>query len=212
MVVIVTINWQQRVVTQTLSSKVNLKNGENSKNTAKRYRRWARKETTVQVAIIRLKKRKAILKTLFTLTKHQLTHLLGGDELSSWDKIHEVRANLFDQQQVRLIFGDAFKSIWTSRRPTDSFCEEIETINKEFKDVMEQANYQSQRGCKGSTLSTTSHQSSKRSQLTYKESLAQEHLRRITMEVKQKQIKLIDAQKELEDKYKSENWQWIWRG
>ena len=102
MVVIVTINWQQRVVTQTLSSKVNLKNGENSKNTAKRYRRWARKETTVQVAIIRLKKRKAILKTLFTLTKHQLTHLLGGDELSSWDKIHEVRANLFDQQQVAI--------------------------------------------------------------------------------------------------------------
>ena len=48
--------------------------------------------------------------------------------------------------------------------------EEIETTNKEFEDVMEQAN-----GCisesKGDTLSTASHQSSKKSQLSRKESV-----------------------------------------
>ena len=68
---------------------------------------------------------------------------------------------------------------------------------------MEQANgYISE--SKGDTLSTASHQSNKKSQLSRKESLAQEHIRRITKEVKQKQIKLINSQKELEDKYKSE--------
>ena len=81
--------------------------------------------------------------------------------------------------------------------------EEIETINKQFEDVMEQANgYISE--SKGDTLSTISYQSSKRSQLSHKRSVAQEHVRRITKEVKHTQIKLINAQKELEDKYKSE--------
>ena len=56
--------------------------------------------------------------------------------------------------------------------------EEIETINKESEDVMEQTNgYISE--SKGDTLSTASHQSSKRSQLSHKESLAQEYKRRI---------------------------------
>ena len=56
--------------------------------------------------------------------------------------------------------------------------EEIETINKESEDVMEQTNgYISE--SKGDTLSTASHQSSKRSQLSHKESLVQEHKRRI---------------------------------
>ena len=55
---------------------------------------------------------------------------------------------------------------------------------------------------KGGTLSTTTNQSSKKSQLSRRESLAQEHVRRITKNVKQKQIKLINVQKELEDKYK----------
>ena len=68
---------------------------------------------------------------------------------------------------------------------------------------MEQANGYTSKS-KGDTLSTASHQSSKRSQLSRKESLAQEHVRRITKEVKQKQTKLMNAQKELEDKYKSE--------
>ena len=56
--------------------------------------------------------------------------------------------------------------------------EEIETINKESEDVIEQTNgYISE--SKGDTLSTASHQSSKRSQLSHKESLVQEHKRRI---------------------------------
>ena len=56
--------------------------------------------------------------------------------------------------------------------------EEIETINKESEDVMEQTNgYISE--SKGDTLSTASHQSSKRSQLSHKESLVQEHKRGI---------------------------------
>ena len=57
--------------------------------------------------------------------------------------------------------------------------EETETINKESEDVMDKQmdTYQSQREI--DTLSTASHQSSKRSQLSHKESLAQEHKRRI---------------------------------
>ena len=81
--------------------------------------------------------------------------------------------------------------------------EEIEIINKEFEDVMKQANGYIP-DSKGDALSTASHQSSKTGQLSRKESLAQEHVRRITKEVKQKQTKLMNAQKELEDKYKSE--------
>ena len=53
-------------------------------------------------------------------------------------------------------------------------------------------------------MSTTSRQSSKRSLLSHKEALAQENTKKITKEVKQKQIKLMKAQKELEEKYKSE--------
>ena len=68
---------------------------------------------------------------------------------------------------------------------------------------MEQANgYISE--SKGDILSAASHQSRKTSQLSRKKSHAQEHVRRIAKEVKQKQIKLMNAQKELEDKYKSE--------
>ena len=38
---------------------------------------------TIQVAITRLKKRKAVLNTSFTRTKRQLIHLFGEDELPS---------------------------------------------------------------------------------------------------------------------------------
>ena len=83
------------------------------------------------------------MKTLFTLTKHQLTHQLGGDELSSWDKIHELRANLFDQQQVAidiLVKLSNQYELQDDQQIEGLVSEEIETINKEFKDVMEQAN------------------------------------------------------------------------
>ena len=38
---------------------------------------------TIQVAITRLKKRKAVLNTSFARTKRQLIHLFGEDELPS---------------------------------------------------------------------------------------------------------------------------------
>ena len=44
---------------------------------------YGEQEAAIQVAITRLKKRKAVLNTSFTRTKHQLIHLFGEDELPS---------------------------------------------------------------------------------------------------------------------------------
>ena len=132
--------------------------------------------------------------------------MLGEHELPSWDKIRELRAKLTDQQQavidILVKVSDQYE-LQEDLQNEGLVSEEIETINKEFKGVMEQADrYISE--SEEDTLSTISHQSSKRNQLSWKEYLTQEHVRRITKEVKQKQMKLINAQKELEDKYKSE--------
>ena len=132
--------------------------------------------------------------------------MLGEYELPSWDKIRELRAKLTDQQQavidILVKVSDQYE-LQEDLQNEGLVSEEIETINKEFKGAMEQADrYISE--SEEDTLSTISHQSSKRNQLSWKEYLTQEHVRRITKEVKQKQMKLINAQKELEDKYKSE--------
>ena len=148
------------------------------------------------------------MKTSFTQTKHQLIHLLGEDELPRQDKIHGLRARTINQQQAVIDILVKLSDQYERQEDLQNVglvSEEIETINKEFEDVMEQANGYIL-DSKGDTLSTASHQSSKRSQLSRKESLSQEHVRRITKEVKQKQIKLMNAQIEQENKYKSERY------
>ena len=169
-------------------------------------------EAAIQVQITRLKIRKAVLKTSFTwIKKHQLIHLLGADELPSRHEIRGLKAKLIDQQlaviDILVKLSDQYE-LQEDLQNEGLVSEEIEAINKEFGDVVEQANgYISE--SKGDTLSIASNQSSKKSQLSRKESLAQEHIRRITKEVIQKQIKLINAQKELEKKITNQkelNW------
>ena len=134
--------------------------------------------------------------------------MLGEDEQPRRDEIHGLRAKIIDQQQAVIDILVKLSDQYERQEDLQNeglVSEEIETINKEFEDVMKQTNGYIP-DSKEDTLSTASHQSSKTGQLSRKESLAQEHVRRITREVKQKQIKLMNAQIEQEDKYKSEKY------
>ena len=101
--------------------------------------------------------------------------MLGEDELPSRDEIRGLRAKLIDQQQavndILVKLSDQYE-LQEDLQNEGLVSEEIEAINKDLKDVTEQANgYISESN--GDTLSTASHQSGQRSQLSRKESPAQ---------------------------------------
>ena len=73
------------------------------------------------------------MKTLFTWTKHELTHLLGEDKLPSRDEIRGLKAKLINQQQavtgILVKFSDQHER-QENLQNEGLFSKKIETINK----------------------------------------------------------------------------------
>ena len=75
------------------------------------------------------------MKTLFTWTKHELTHLLGEDKLPSQDEFRGLKAKLINQQQAVtdiLVKLSANMNVKKEDLQNEGLVsKKIETINKE---------------------------------------------------------------------------------
>ena len=163
-------------------------------------------QAAIKIEISKLKKKKAVLKSLFTRTRHQLIQLLGEDELPSKEEIRGLQTKLTKQQQevIELMIELLNQNEKMEERKNDEqISEEIETINREYADTMDQVNgYILSNKGDGSCIGTRV--SSRMSQLYDSEAIAREKAKRIENEVKMKQEMLRRARQQLEEKYKAE--------
>ena len=97
----------------------------------------------VQQEISTLKKKKAIIKTTFTRTKHNLIQQLAEDEIPEKDEIRGIRSKFKKTNDelitVMLELANKYEAIGDYEKE-NKVTDEIEEMNKECEQTMEQVN------------------------------------------------------------------------